>query len=97
MSSSYSYSDIYPTKTELHTKVIKFILDKYPSMVDIHIKSGDDYSFTLRNGYWDEIGGVILQDVENEFGCKVKCFVDEDEDTGYNYIYSVIKKSKNNS
>ncbi len=95
--SDYSYSSIYPTKTELHTKVIKFILDKYPSMVDIHIKSGDDYSFTLRNGYWDMIGDNILQDIEKEFNCKVNCFIDEDEDTGYNYIYSVVKNIINNS
>lgn len=94
---SYNYSDLYPPKTKFHGEVMKFILDKYPKMVDIHIKGGDDYSFTLRNEYWNWIGDDILQDIEREFDCKVNCFVDEDEDTGYNYIYTIVKKSVNNS
>jgi hypothetical protein len=93
----YNYSEIYPIKTELHRKVIKFILDKYPTLVDIHIKGGDDYSFTLRNGYWEQIGDAVLHDVEKEFDCKINYFIDEDEDTGFNFIYNVVKNVVNNS
>ena len=94
---NYNYSEIYPIKTELHKQVVTFILDKFPSLVDIHIKSGDDYSFTLRNGYWDEIGDGVLESVKEEFNCKINCFIDEDEDTGENFIYTVVKNNVNNT